>query len=306
MCKDYGGLGIPNLRDLNICLLGAWVMRYQADEGKLWKQLIDFKYKTDNPNVFYTKDHSASQFFKGFMWAATSAKMVFRWKVGNGRKIKFWEDNWLGTSSLAIQFWDVYVIAIEKTSTIKEIWDGENLMCTFRRSVDDRLERMWLEIVQLASTITFSDVEDSMIWQFSSNGIYSSQSLYKVINHRGVLPVYISAVWKLKIPPRVHFFLWLLLKNKTLTRDNLQKKKQIPSKNCLFCDEIETCKHMFFECVTASRMWGEISHCAGVELGNNFENIGTFWLSNNRFMLTNMISSATLGTLWKFHNGICF
>jgi hypothetical protein len=27
-----------------------------------------------------------------------------------------------------------------------------------------------------------------------------------------VLPVHVSAVWSLKIPPRVHFFLWLLAK----------------------------------------------------------------------------------------------
>jgi hypothetical protein len=24
MCKEYGVVGIPNLRDLNICLLGSW------------------------------------------------------------------------------------------------------------------------------------------------------------------------------------------------------------------------------------------------------------------------------------------
>lgn len=42
MLKDFGGLGVPNLRDLNICLLGSWVKRYQAGGGKLWKELVDF------------------------------------------------------------------------------------------------------------------------------------------------------------------------------------------------------------------------------------------------------------------------
>lgn len=31
MKKEFGGLGIPNLQELNICLLGSW------REGKLWK-----------------------------------------------------------------------------------------------------------------------------------------------------------------------------------------------------------------------------------------------------------------------------
>jgi hypothetical protein len=46
MHKDFGGLGVPNLRDLNICLVGSWIKRYQADGGKLWKEVIDFKYRT--------------------------------------------------------------------------------------------------------------------------------------------------------------------------------------------------------------------------------------------------------------------
>jgi hypothetical protein len=57
MCKEYGGLGIPNLRDLNICLLASWIKRYQADNGKLWKEVIDVKYRTDKPNIFYTNDN---------------------------------------------------------------------------------------------------------------------------------------------------------------------------------------------------------------------------------------------------------
>jgi len=37
-----------------------------------------------------------SQFFRGMIWAASAAKMEYTWKIGNGRKMKFWEDNWLG------------------------------------------------------------------------------------------------------------------------------------------------------------------------------------------------------------------
>jgi len=35
MCKEYGGLGIPNLRDLNLCLLASWLKRYNSDRNKL-------------------------------------------------------------------------------------------------------------------------------------------------------------------------------------------------------------------------------------------------------------------------------
>jgi hypothetical protein len=60
----------------------------------------------------------------------------------------------------------------------------------------------------------------SLIWQFNSSGVYSSVSLYKVINFGGTMPVHVPAVWSLKIPPRVNFLLWLLSKNSLQTRDN--------------------------------------------------------------------------------------
>jgi hypothetical protein len=46
-----------------------------------------------------------------------------------------------------------------------------------------------------------------LVWQFQSSGIYSSQSLYAIINFRGVKPVYLPSVWKIIVPPRIHFFL---------------------------------------------------------------------------------------------------
>jgi hypothetical protein len=107
---------------------------------------------------------------------------------------------------LAIQYWEIYVLINEKAATVADLWDGENPKCTFTRYVDNRLLNLWCEVVQLASTIVFSEEEASLIWQFNSTAVCSSQSLYKVINFRGVIPFYVPAVWNLKIPPRVHFF----------------------------------------------------------------------------------------------------
>ena len=70
-----------------------------------------------------------------------------------------------------------------------------------------------------------------------------SQSLYRIINFRDVIPVHVSAVWSLKIHPRVHFFLWLLAKNKLLTRDNLSFRKSLEDVSCLFCSEDESVHH---------------------------------------------------------------
>jgi hypothetical protein len=55
------------------------------------------------------------------MWAAQVARMGFRWKVGKGNKIRFWEDVRIGSSSLAIQYWELYCIVNEQNKTIAEL-----------------------------------------------------------------------------------------------------------------------------------------------------------------------------------------
>jgi hypothetical protein len=47
-------------------------------------------------------------------------------------------------------------------------------------------------------------------------------------------------VSKLKVPPKLHIFLWLLTNNKTLTRDNLAKRRNVEDESYLFCEEKES------------------------------------------------------------------
>ena len=178
---------------------------------------------------------------------------------------------------MAIQFWNLYEIVNEKSYTVSEVWDGFTLKCSFRRTVSDQLMNDWGEVVQLASAISLSFEEDEMIWCFASNGKYNSQSLYRIINFRGIIPVHVSAVWSLKIPPRVHFFLWLLAKNKLLTR-NLSVRKKLEDVSCLFCTEDESVHHLFFDCVVSKQIWAIISECLDISIGDNFTSIGTMWL----------------------------
>jgi hypothetical protein len=35
MGKEYGGLWIPDLREINLCLLGSWIRRYIVDKDKI-------------------------------------------------------------------------------------------------------------------------------------------------------------------------------------------------------------------------------------------------------------------------------
>lgn len=62
MKKELGGLGIPNLRDLDVTLLASWIRRFNLDSNRLWKKIINFKYEVDNPNIFACDNHNCSKF----------------------------------------------------------------------------------------------------------------------------------------------------------------------------------------------------------------------------------------------------
>jgi hypothetical protein len=146
----------------------------------------------------------------------------------------------------------------EQNKSIAELWDGSNLRCTFRRCVDIRLYNMWEELLSIASSICLSDKDDDMVWMFNSSRIYSSHCLYRVVNFRGVKPVFLPAVSILHVPPRIHFFLWLVSKNKLLTRDNLGKRRRVDDPSYLLHVENETVHLLLFNCVVAKK-WGRKS-----------------------------------------------
>lgn len=185
----------------------------------------------------------------------------------------------MGNTSLAILFWPLYVINEQHEKTIRDIWNGEVLRLSFRRNVSERLMLMWDELNYVTGSIQLSSEEDQIMWSYSSSGKYSVQSLYAVINHRGVVPVFIQAVWKLFIAPRVQFFLWLLSNNKLLTRDNLVKRRTVNDPSCLFCEEGESINHLFFQCCVAVNVWEFVSAYFSRTIDTDFESVASLWLN---------------------------
>lgn len=212
----------------------------------------------------------------------------------------------MGNISLATIFWPLYIINEQEGKTVHDVWDGENLMLTFRRNVSARDMNLWYELHNLMDSISLTEEEDNILWNYTSTGKYSVQSLYAVVNHRGVIPMFVSSVWKLIIPPRVQFFLWLLSKNRALTRDNLAKRRPVNDPSYLFCIENESIMHLFFDCFVAKYVCGVISEFLNQVIGGDFESIARFWVAHKRHILTNAITSAVTWLLWKLRNEMCF
>jgi hypothetical protein len=81
---------------------------------------------------------------------------------------------------------------------------------------------------------------------FHTSVTYSVRSFYGVVNNRGVVPVH------------------------------------TPDVPCMFCNEHETAKHLFFECVVAKCIWDTVSSILNKPIGDDFESIARWWISEDK------------------------
>lgn len=244
-----------------------------------------------------------SKLWHGVLWACKALKFGYRWHVGNVKKINFWEDTWFGTSPLSMQFWPIYTICNQHCVTLSEVWDGTTIKLSFRRAFSGKLLESWMCIEQILHSVTYTEGEDALIWQYDSKGVYTTSSLYSIINFRGVQLVYIPSVWSVVSPPRVQIFLWLLANNSLMTRDNLEKRNMGKPLGCEFCAEPETIDHLFFSCAVAKNIWNNVSDYFDKPIGQDYLSVARFWpaASKNHCAL-NSICSCILWSIWKSRN----
>ena len=81
-------------------------------------------------------------------------------EVGNGQGARFWEDIWLGNSSLAVRYPSLFNIVRHKNVLAAQVLENNPLNIEFRRVLTGDRWMSWLQLVQEIMHVTLSDVED--------------------------------------------------------------------------------------------------------------------------------------------------
>jgi hypothetical protein len=107
--KDQGGLGIHDLQVKNIALLGKWLFKLLTEDG-MWQTLLKQKYVGSKvlSQVFWKPGDS--HFWAGLMAAKPNFFRFGHFSIKDGSQIRFWEDKWLGNTSLREQYPVLYNI----------------------------------------------------------------------------------------------------------------------------------------------------------------------------------------------------
>lgn len=143
LSKKRGGLDIRNLRKRNRSLLMKWLWRFPKEEKTLWVRVIQAKYEKED---FWKTKNVVSAYgiclWRSIrnLWHAFFEKIIFN--INNGKKIMFWEDDWLGNGSLKQLFPDIYLL-YQQRSTSQEVWATQGWNLTYTRLMQDwEVERL--------------------------------------------------------------------------------------------------------------------------------------------------------------------
>ena len=176
--------------------------------------------------------------------------------VGEGTRIRFWHDRWIGDNTLKDLYPELYVCSAVKDACISEVlWIPEggtirvwNLK--FYKAFEDWELAASYSLLQLIQTrIPWGDRRDSLYWQLKGDGKFDTRSYYHAIwgALNSLFPW--KGVWKPKIPKRVAFFLWTATHGRILTLDNLMfKGRPLANRCCMCCYDGELVDHLLLHC----------------------------------------------------------
>ena len=176
--KDQGGLGISDLQVKNSALLGKWLFKLLSEDG-VWQTLLRRKYIGSKALSQVSWKPGDSHFWAGLM---ATKKHFFRFgsfNIKDGTEIRFWEDKWLGNTTLREQYPSLYNIVRHKSDTIAAVMQSSPPNMTFRRSLLGPLLVMWNALLGRLAQVQLSQGPDEFRWNLQENGLFCVDSMYK-------------------------------------------------------------------------------------------------------------------------------
>ncbi|MCI03186.1 ribonuclease H protein, partial [Trifolium medium] len=224
--KRKGGLGVRDLRVVNISLLAKWRWRLLSNNNPVWKEVIKCKYGDSAVGELVLGD-GCKPWFASLWWKDICsigcnlnndwfAKNVVK-LLGNGTSTRFWEDNWVGNTPLKERFPRLYSMSIQKDAKV-------------------------------INPINLSDAEDRWGWVPDKGEEFSVKSTFFLISEllspMDLIPNWyaqsFTAIWKCPAPSKVNAFAWQLLHDRIPTRQNLYRRRIIDgggNTSCVLCGE---------------------------------------------------------------------
>jgi hypothetical protein len=99
-------------------------------------------------------------------------------QLGNGHNVRFWEDRWLGNSTLKELYPTLFVITRKKHISVISIFSTVPLNISFRRGLVGNNLNRWYNLVARVANTRLTNMEDKFNWGLHQNELFSVKSMY--------------------------------------------------------------------------------------------------------------------------------
>lgn len=259
--KQSGGLGITNLTNRNLAMLGKIWWRIKENKNNNWLRLLKSKYG-QNTNMWTTAQNrnNKSLLMRNLTFILEYHEIAnylnhsqFKWQANEGNRIYFCEDIWIKDVSLATAFPRLYRLSKNKFVFISDFLNtwSENitvLQHLWYRTLRQQEQEDATLINDILQSYTVSETDDHLIWKVNDKA-YNTATMYNRLNSTNNNNDYRWAfIWTLKIPPKIRTFLWKISRNILPTKQFLANRLRDLnlSSICTLCNNaVENIYHMF-------------------------------------------------------------
>jgi hypothetical protein len=333
--KEEGGLGVRDLRLVNISLLTKWRWKLLCVENDVWKDVVVAKYGSGSRGNFQpglgVASTSASRWWvdicnldKDANWFVSAIEK----KVGSGLDTKFWLDIWVGEQSLRDRFPRIFGISNQQEGSIASLggWADGGWVWNFewRRQFFEWEQPLYHQLIQSIDHFQPTTQEDKWLWKENLEDGFTVKSCYDLLHRTFNAPIEIgslkkyvfSNIWRCAAPSKVCAFSWQMVLGRIPTKDNLRKRNMLRGDqvSCSLCTTaaVETPSHLFLHCPCVSKDWYAIMNWLGLILISppNMEISMAMFAGCGREKVSKagliLVWNSVMWVVWKMRNDCIF
>ncbi|KAL9461995.1 hypothetical protein AB3S75_000061 [Citrus x aurantiifolia] len=255
--KIRGGLGFREFTCFNQALVAKQAWRLLQYPNSLVLKVLQARYYRNSSFLCADAGANASYIWRSILWGRQVIKKGLRWRIGNGKKIAIFSNNWLPRPET---FRPIFPPSLPVNSVVADLikannqWDEIKLRQHFMAADT-------AEILKIPFPAEQS--EDEVLWHYNKRGNYSVKSGYQLAlrikfpdstSCSEISSQYWSALWSLELPEKLKIFMWRASNNLLPPAENLWKRKVMEEPTCQRCKRrVETISHALLECKAARK-----------------------------------------------------
>ncbi|XP_065628492.1 uncharacterized protein LOC136067104 [Quercus suber] len=179
MCQDkgQGGMGFKDLTMFNEAMLAKLAWRLLQDDNSLFYRVFKARFFPRGIILKAKDSSSASYAWKSILKGRDVILKGALWRIGDGKRVRIWGDNWLPSKTSARII--TPVLYGQENSNV-EVLINPSTRC-WRNNIIDHVfnvqEAEMIKSIPLSSTTQL----DTLIWPYTPSGVYSVKSGYRFL-----------------------------------------------------------------------------------------------------------------------------